>query len=106
MSASGRGRSRASQPRFPSATRARSCQPAADLTVVSLKKGEFGFIDVGGGKMMGNQKLECELTLREGRVVWDLNGIVGAAVGEAAGALGRLTRLYGREDNPGSFCRR
>jgi dihydroorotase len=48
---------------------------AADLTVVSLKKGEFGFIDVGGGKMMGNQKLECELTLRNGRVVWDLNGI-------------------------------
>src|SRR5213592_3368311 len=35
---------------------------------VSLKKGEFGFIDVGGGKMMGNQKLECELTLRDGRV--------------------------------------
>jgi dihydroorotase len=47
----------------------------ADLTVVSLNKGEFGFIDVGGGKMMGNQKLECELTVREGRVVWDLNGI-------------------------------
>ena len=48
---------------------------AADLTVVSLRKGEFGFIDVGGGKMMGSQKLECELTLRDGRVVWDLNGI-------------------------------
>ena len=47
----------------------------ADLTVVSLKKGEFGFIDVGGGKMSGSQKLECELTVREGRVVWDLNGI-------------------------------
>ena len=47
----------------------------ADLTVVSLKKGEFGFIDVGGGKMMGEQKLECELTIRDGRVVWDLNGI-------------------------------
>jgi dihydroorotase len=24
---------------------------------------------------MGDQKLECELTLREGDVVWDLNGI-------------------------------
>ena len=23
----------------------------------------------------GNQKLECELTLRAGEVVWDLNGI-------------------------------
>jgi dihydroorotase len=47
----------------------------ADLTVVSPRKGEFGFIDVGGGKMTGSQKLECELTLRDGRVVWDLNGI-------------------------------
>jgi dihydroorotase len=47
----------------------------ADLVVLSLKKGNFGFIDVGGGKMMGTQKLECELTIREGRVVWDLNGI-------------------------------
>ena len=25
--------------------------------------------------MMGNQKLECELTVKAGRVVWDLNGI-------------------------------
>jgi dihydroorotase len=47
----------------------------ADLVVLSLKKGNFGFIDVGGGKMMGTQKLECELTIREGRVVWDLNGL-------------------------------
>jgi dihydroorotase len=47
----------------------------ADVVVLSLKKGNFGFIDVGGGKMMGTQKLECELTIREGRVVWDLNGI-------------------------------
>ena len=47
----------------------------ADLVVLSLKKGNFGFIDVDGGKMMGTQKLECELTIREGRVVWDLNGL-------------------------------
>ena len=43
--------------------------------MLSLKKGNFGFIDVGGGKMMGTQKLECELTIREGKVVWDLNGL-------------------------------
>jgi dihydroorotase len=24
---------------------------------------------------MGDQKLECELTVKGGRVVWDLNGI-------------------------------
>ena len=27
--------------------------------------------------MKGNQKLECELTLRAGKVVYDLNGLAG-----------------------------
>jgi dihydroorotase len=48
---------------------------AADLTVLNLRQGDFGFIDVDGGRMKGSQKLECELTLRGGQVVWDLNGI-------------------------------
>ena len=47
----------------------------ADIAVLNLRKGEFGFIDVGGGKMVGDQKLECELTVKGGQVVWDLNGI-------------------------------
>jgi dihydroorotase len=47
----------------------------ADIAVLGLKKGDFGFIDVKGTKISGNQKLECELTIREGEVVWDLNGI-------------------------------
>lgn len=48
---------------------------AADIAVLSLRTGSFGFADVEGGKFVGNQKLECELTVREGAVVWDLNGI-------------------------------
>ncbi|MCM4172693.1 amidohydrolase/deacetylase family metallohydrolase [Arenibacter sp. TNZ] len=47
----------------------------ADLTILNLRKGNFGFIDTQGKRMNGDQKLECELTLREGDVVWDLNGI-------------------------------
>jgi len=50
----------------------------ADLAVLALRQGSFGFVDVDGGKFKGNQKLECELTLREGQVVWDLNGILQA----------------------------
>ena len=46
----------------------------ADIAVLSLLKGEFGFIDTGGGKMAGSQKLECELTVKGGQIVWDLNG--------------------------------
>ena len=47
----------------------------ADVTLLNLREGDFGFIDTKGKRMKGNQKLECELTLREGNVVYDLNGI-------------------------------
>ena len=42
--------------------------------MLAVRKGEFGFIDSSGGRMTGTQKLECELTIRAGQVVWDLNG--------------------------------
>jgi dihydroorotase len=47
----------------------------ADIAVLNLRRGTFGFIDVSGAKMLGDQKLECELTVKGGQVVWDLNGI-------------------------------
>ena len=47
----------------------------ADIAVLNLRRGSFGFIDVGGGKLTGDQKLECELTVKGGQVVWDLNGL-------------------------------
>lgn len=47
----------------------------ADVAVLKLETGNFGFIDTKGWRLNGDKKLLCELTLREGRVVWDLNGI-------------------------------
>ncbi len=47
----------------------------ADIAVFSLEKGDFGFIDTRGWKIKGDQKLVCELTIRAGDVVWDLNGL-------------------------------
>jgi dihydroorotase len=47
----------------------------ADVAVVRLEKGNFGFIDSFGGRMKGAERLSCELTLRDGKVVYDLNGI-------------------------------
>jgi dihydroorotase len=47
----------------------------ADIAVVRVVNGTFGFIDVAGGRMSGDRKLECELTVKGGQVVWDLNGI-------------------------------
>jgi dihydroorotase len=49
----------------------------ADLAVLRLRDGPFGFLDVQGRRLSGTRKLECELVLREGRVVWDLNGLSG-----------------------------
>jgi dihydroorotase len=49
----------------------------ADITVLSVRKGNFGFVDAGGYKMAGNSKLEAELTIRAGKIVWDLNGLAG-----------------------------
>jgi dihydroorotase len=47
----------------------------ADVAVFSLKKGDFGFMDIRGTRLKGTQKLETELTVRAGKIVWDLNGI-------------------------------
>ncbi|HTB14762.1 MAG TPA: amidohydrolase/deacetylase family metallohydrolase [Bryobacteraceae bacterium] len=46
----------------------------ADVAVLRLDHGNFGFIDSAGAKKSGNQLLVCELTMRAGKVVWDLNG--------------------------------
>jgi dihydroorotase len=47
----------------------------ADIAVFRLEKGRFGFVDMYGARLNGTQKLAAELTLRDGRVVYDLNGI-------------------------------
>jgi dihydroorotase len=49
----------------------------ADVAVLRVEKGKFGFLDQLGGTLEGKEKLDCELTLREGTVVYDLNGIAG-----------------------------
>lgn len=47
----------------------------ADVAVLRLEEGRFGFVDTNGARLAGKQKLVCEMTVRDGRVVWDLNGI-------------------------------
>lgn len=47
----------------------------ADVAVLSLNTGKFGFADMYGAKMSGTKRLQCELTLRNGKVVYDLNAI-------------------------------
>lgn len=47
----------------------------ADVTVLRLDKGRFGLVDSAGARKWGDRMLVCEMTLRKGRVVWDLNGL-------------------------------
>jgi dihydroorotase len=45
----------------------------ADVATWNLLKGKFGYADAAGGRVDGNQRLICELTLRGGRIAFDYN---------------------------------
>lgn len=47
----------------------------ADIAVLSIVNGKFGFVDSENKRIEGDRKLEAELTIRAGRIVWDLNGL-------------------------------
>jgi dihydroorotase len=47
----------------------------ADIAVFRLREGDFGFVDTRGRTRKGTKKLEAELTIRAGQIVWDLNGL-------------------------------
>jgi dihydroorotase len=47
----------------------------ADVAAFSLLEGDFGFVDSGRARLKGRQRLECQLTVRAGKVVWDQNGL-------------------------------
>lgn len=49
----------------------------ADVAVLRLDKGQFGYQDARGARLTGKLRLVCEMTLRDGKVVWDLNGRAG-----------------------------
>ncbi len=49
----------------------------ADIAVFSVREGKFGFTDVRKVSVNGTKRLEAELTLRAGKIMWDLNGISG-----------------------------
>lgn len=46
----------------------------ADLTLLRLERGKFGFTDAAGKRINGKQRVSVELTVREGKIIWDLQG--------------------------------
>ncbi len=49
----------------------------ADIAVLRVAEGDFGFADASNGRIRGRQRLLCEMTLLGGRVVWDWNARTG-----------------------------
>ncbi len=45
------------------------------MAVLRLEQGQFGYLDMFGARLRGTQRLTCEMTLRYGRVVYELNGL-------------------------------
>ncbi len=74
----------------------------ADVAVLRVDEGKFGFLDARGARADGTKRIVCELTLRNGNVVWDLNGRAATGLedvlrGEAVEHSAALKNHQGRE---------
>jgi dihydroorotase len=49
----------------------------ADIAVLEIAEGSFGLTDNGSGNRVypSNKRINCEMTIRDGEVVWDRNGL-------------------------------
>jgi dihydroorotase len=47
----------------------------ADVAVLRVEKGNYGFTDMINKRFDGKEKLQCELTIKDGKIVYDTNGI-------------------------------
>ena len=47
----------------------------ADVALLEVQEGDFGFVDCGRAKMIGHKRLRCALTLRAGQVAYDPEGL-------------------------------
>jgi len=45
----------------------------ADIAVLRVEQGNFGYADLAGGKVDGSERIVPEMTIRAGRIVFDLN---------------------------------
>jgi len=47
----------------------------ADVAVLRVERGHFGFTDMVNTRLDGTQKLVAEMTIKDGKIVYDLNGL-------------------------------
>lgn len=68
----------------------------ADLAVLDMVKGKFGLFDYTGFKVETDKKLQCELTIRAGKIVYDLNGIANPVYPPKKAAQSRQEAVKGQ----------
>ena len=56
---------------------------AADVALIAVDRGKFGFADADHATMTGDRRLRCVLTVRNGAVVWDSEGLAATDVTRA-----------------------
>lgn len=62
----------------------------ADVTIFDIRKGDFGFLVIGG-EIRGTQRIENEITIRGGEIVYNLNGRISpVTLPPAPGQRGRI----------------
>jgi len=47
----------------------------ADVAILRVRPGKFGYFDKTGFKVNSDKRLECEMTIRAGQIIYNLNGI-------------------------------
>jgi dihydroorotase len=47
----------------------------ADITVLRLEQGQFGFLDMYGARLSGTRRLTAEMTLKDGKIAYEVNGL-------------------------------
>jgi len=65
----------------------------ADVAVFKHLKGTFGFADCGGARMVGTEKLECALTARAGKILYNPTGLGMPEWEDAPDAYWRIPEL-------------
>ena len=47
----------------------------ADIAIIRVLKGDFGYVDCGFAKISGDSRLDCQVTIRGGKILFDANGL-------------------------------
>ena len=59
----------------------------ADIAILNIREGKFGLFDYTGYRIEASKRFECEMTIRNGRIVYDFNGIANPIVAPRAAAV-------------------